>query len=259
MDTVTGSVHFSDFKVDMRTEELRKHGLKLRLPRQSFQVLVMLLQHPGELVSREELREKLWPADTFVDFDHGLNAAMNRLREALGDSTEKPRFIETLTRRGYRVVGSLTAPIEGSASRGQKREAVTLSSATSPSLVPGGATDTQPISVPKAGSQSETASKKILHGLWRNALLATVVLLIVPGGVLWRLRPQPHRYAIAVLPFKNLSSEPNSDYFSDGLTDEIMRDLSVVDGLQVKSRTSSFVFKDKPLDVHDIGKQLGAD
>ena len=83
---MSGAVHFGAFEVDLRTQELRKHGLKLRLPRQSFQVLVLLLQH--QLVSREELRERLWPADTFVDFDHGLNAAVNRLREALGDAAE---------------------------------------------------------------------------------------------------------------------------------------------------------------------------
>ncbi|HWY67775.1 MAG TPA: winged helix-turn-helix domain-containing protein [Terriglobales bacterium] len=112
MEVVSGAVHFGAFEVDLRTEELRKHGLKLRLPRQSFQVLVLLLQHPGELVSREELREKLWSAETFVDFDHGLNASVNRLREALGDSAEQPQFIETLPRRGYRFIGSITAPSE---------------------------------------------------------------------------------------------------------------------------------------------------
>src|SRR5690242_2386058 len=88
MEAVGGAVRFDAFEIDLRTEELRKHGLKLRLPRQSFEILVVLLRRPGELVSREELRERLWPADTFVDFDHGLNAAINRLREALGDAAE---------------------------------------------------------------------------------------------------------------------------------------------------------------------------
>jgi DNA-binding winged helix-turn-helix (wHTH) protein/Tol biopolymer transport system component len=97
------------FEADLRTEELRKQGQRLRLPSQSFQVLRLLLERPGELVSREELRAKLWPADTFVDFDHGLNAAVNRLREALGDSADSPRFVETLPRRGYRFIG----PVEG--------------------------------------------------------------------------------------------------------------------------------------------------
>ena len=102
--TTSRVLRFDVFEVDLRTEELRKHGLRLRLPSQSFQVLPLLLEHPGELVTREELREKLWPADTFVDFDHGVNAAVNRLREALGDSADSPRFVETLPRRGYRFI-----------------------------------------------------------------------------------------------------------------------------------------------------------
>src|SRR5712691_1379521 len=102
--TTSRVLRFDVFEVDLRTEELRKHSLRLRLPSQSYQIVMLLLEHPGELVSREELREKLWPADTFVDFDHGLNAAVNRLREALGDSADSPRFVETLPRRGYRFI-----------------------------------------------------------------------------------------------------------------------------------------------------------
>ena len=97
-------LRFGVFEVDLRTGELRRQGLRLRLPSQSFQVLALLLEHPGNLVTREELREKLWPADTFVDFDHGVNAAVNRLREALGDSADSPKFVETLPRRGYRFI-----------------------------------------------------------------------------------------------------------------------------------------------------------
>lgn len=103
-----GPVRFGAFEADVSSGELRKHGLKIKLPDQSFQVLVMLLERPRQVLTREELRKKLWPADTFVDFDHGLNNAMNRLREALGDSAEAPRFIETLPRRGYRFI----APVE---------------------------------------------------------------------------------------------------------------------------------------------------
>jgi len=112
METANSRVRFASFEVDLRSEELRKHGLRLRLPRQSFQVLVLLLQRPGEFVRREELRESLWPADTFVDFDHGLNAAVNRLRQALGDSVEEPRFIETRPRLGYRFIAPLDCPSE---------------------------------------------------------------------------------------------------------------------------------------------------
>ena len=101
-------VRFGSFEADLHTRELRKHGLKLKVQEQPFQVLAMLLARPGELVTREEIRSRLWPQDTFIDFDHGLNAAVRRLRDALNDNAETPRFVETLPRRGYRFI----APVE---------------------------------------------------------------------------------------------------------------------------------------------------
>ena len=103
-------VRFSTFEVDLQTGELRQRGQKIRLQEQPFQVLAALLERPGGVVSREELRSKLWPADTFVDFDHSLNAAIKRLRDTLGESAEKPIFIETLARRGYRFIAPIEAP-----------------------------------------------------------------------------------------------------------------------------------------------------
>ena len=97
-------VRFGAFEVDLRTGELRKNGLKIKLQDQPFRVLIILLRHTGDVVTREELRRELWPNDTFVDFDHGLNAAVRRLRDALDDSAENPRFIETLHRHGYRFI-----------------------------------------------------------------------------------------------------------------------------------------------------------
>jgi DNA-binding winged helix-turn-helix (wHTH) protein len=99
------SIRFGTFDVDLQTQELRKQGVRLRLQAQSFLILKMLLEHPGKLVTREELRAALWPSDTFVDFDTGLNAAVKRLRETLGDSADSPHLIETLPRRGYRFIG----------------------------------------------------------------------------------------------------------------------------------------------------------
>src|SRR3984885_4904174 len=102
-----GPLRFGVFEVDLRAGELRKHGLRVRLQEQPFQVLATLLEHPGEVVTREELQKKLWPADIFVDFDHGLNKAINKIREALGDSADSPRFVETVTRRGYRFLADV--------------------------------------------------------------------------------------------------------------------------------------------------------
>lgn len=108
--SVSRVICFGPFDVDLCTQELRKHGVRLQIPGQSFQILKMLLERPGSLVSREELRQALWTSDTFVDFDHGLGSAVNRLREALGDSADRPRFVETLPRRGYRFIGTITPP-----------------------------------------------------------------------------------------------------------------------------------------------------
>src|SRR5271169_3358666 len=110
------STRFDAFDVDMRSGEVRKHGIRLKLQGQPFQVLAHLMEHPGEVVTREELRQKLWPGDTFVDFDTGLNSAIKKLRDALSDSAEEPRYIETLPRRGYRFIaqvenGDLPSPV----------------------------------------------------------------------------------------------------------------------------------------------------
>jgi DNA-binding winged helix-turn-helix (wHTH) protein len=102
-------IRFSTFELNLQTAELRQQGQKIKLQEQPFQVLAALLERPGEVVTREQLRSKLWPADTFVDFDHSLNAAIRRLRDALGDSAEAPIFVETLARRGYRFI----APVDG--------------------------------------------------------------------------------------------------------------------------------------------------
>jgi Tol biopolymer transport system component/DNA-binding winged helix-turn-helix (wHTH) protein len=110
-----GVIGFGVFQVDLRTGELRRNGSKVRLQDQPFQVLAVLLEKPGEVVTREELRARLWPTDTFVDFDHGLNAAIKRLRDALGDSAENPRFVETLARRGYRFVAPVHCVTNGAA------------------------------------------------------------------------------------------------------------------------------------------------
>src|ERR1022692_818047 len=120
-------VRFSVFELDLAAGELRKNGAKLRLQEQPFQVLALLLERAGDVVTREEMRQKLWPADTFVDFDHSLNTAVNKLRETLGDSASSPRFIETLARRGYRFI----APVQNSVGTGALARPAERSSAAS--------------------------------------------------------------------------------------------------------------------------------
>ena len=115
-------VRFGIFEVDLKAGELRRRGLRVKLQEQPLQVLTALLEHPGEVVTRDELRNKLWPADTFVDFDHSLNAAIRRLRDALGESAETPVFVETVARRGYRFIGNVDMPAETSSAQPRPRQ-----------------------------------------------------------------------------------------------------------------------------------------
>ena len=148
-------LRFGQFELDLRTAEIYKEGKRIKLQEQPCQVLALLTERPGELVSREELRKKLWPNDTFVDFDHGVNIAINKLRDALGDSPEKPRFIETLPRRGYRFI----APVDA---RKTSRDAEPPTQVTS-----------SPVG--RVGSRSLT---------WRRALLPTLLALSLVVGFL---------------------------------------------------------------------------
>jgi TolB-like protein/DNA-binding winged helix-turn-helix (wHTH) protein/Tfp pilus assembly protein PilF len=240
----TFRVRFGPFEADLRSCELRKDGLRVKLQVQPFQVLAMLIQRPGEMISRTEFRKELWPADTFVDFDTSLNSAIKKLRDALSDSADEPRYIETLPRRGYRLI----VPVENvEVHRGAGGHVAT-------SFANG-----QQILEPALSAASQPTELKSHVLSWRNAAMALVVLAVLATGSWWLFRQNAGPpYTIAVLPFKNLSAEPDSDYFSDGLTDEIISDLSIIDGLQVKSRTSSFFFKDKPSNMHEVGAQLGA-
>ncbi len=162
-----GVMRFGAFEVDARTGELLKDGLRVRLPDQSFQVLLLLLEKPGELVSREALRNELWPEDTFVDFDHGLNAAVNRLREALGDSADHPKFIETLPRRGYRFIGVA----------GTHEERVPAESASA--AVGDAVAASEHVEQPPSTTKAETAARSRLRKAGRVAAVLLVALCVL--------------------------------------------------------------------------------
>jgi TolB-like protein/DNA-binding winged helix-turn-helix (wHTH) protein/Tfp pilus assembly protein PilF len=244
MGTSAGRIlRFGSFEANVRAGELRKRGLKVRLQDQPFQILVMLLERPGELVTRQEIHQKLWPADTFVGFDHGLNNAINRLREALGDSAETPRFIETLPRKGYRFIALVTGD-------GQLAEAEYPAAAATPVV------ETGPID-PRLSA--------------RPRFLVTILVLcfaLALAGMVylgWRRmragRPSPgsEYVMLAVLPFQNLSGDPSQDYFSDGLTEEVIAQLGALspDQLGVIARTTSMAYKHTSKSVEQIGSELG--
>lgn len=234
---------FGPFEADLCSGELRKHGLKIKLQDQPFQVLALLIQRPGEMISRQELRQRLWPADTFVDFDVGLNNAIKRLRAALSDEAGTPRYVETLPRRGYRLI----VPVETVETQQGAPGQDSVSSTT--------AQEAAEHTLPDRTALPDDARS---FPRWRAVAMVAAALAVLAAGLWWGFRPGIGDYKIAVLPFKNLNPEPGSDYFSDGLTDEIINNLSAIDGLEVKSQTSSFFFKDKPRNIHDVGAQLGA-
>src|SRR5215472_4898254 len=251
-------IRFGTFEVDLRAGELYKQGLKIKLQQQPFQVLALLLQHAGEVVTRDELKQTIWPAETFVDFDVGLDATIYKLRQALGDTAENPRYIETLPRRGYRFL----APVVGDHARppAGDDDHPTAELATTSKLV---AIDVRPPVRESPGKLAEISNQSTGPGLrsvasWSRKAAIVAGLIALVAAAWWLAHPNPSSNVIAVLPFKNLSPEPNSDYFSDGLTDEIISNLSMIEGLEVKSRTSSFEFKDKPRNIRKVGEQLGA-
>ncbi len=189
---------FGVFRLDSKKRELQREGLPVRIQEQPFQLLALLVQRPGEVVTREELRQKLWPEGTFVEFEDSLNTAVKKLRAVLGDSADNPRFVETIPKRGWRFI----APVKCDIGSGR--------SAT--------ATD--------AGAAADKSTSAKLS-------------------------------SIAVLPFTNLSGDPADEYFSDGISEEIINALAKLEGLRVAARTSSFSFKGRAVEIVEIARKLG--
>jgi TolB-like protein/DNA-binding winged helix-turn-helix (wHTH) protein/Flp pilus assembly protein TadD len=220
-------LRFGVFELDLRAGELRKYGMRVRLQEQPFQVLAMLLARHGEVVSREELQKKLWPADTFVDFDHGLNKAVNKIRDALGDSAESPRFVETVARRGYRFLAEVTVA-----------DAAAVHRAEPPPR--------KSVAVPP---------------VWRIGTLVLILSLII--FISWRFRarthPPPVIRSLAVLPLESLSADASEDYFADGITDELITDLAQISALRVISRTSVMAYKRARKPLPQIARELNVD
>jgi TolB-like protein/DNA-binding winged helix-turn-helix (wHTH) protein/Tfp pilus assembly protein PilF len=228
-------VRFGAFELDLQAGELRKKGVRIKLQEQPLRVLTVLLQHTGEVVSREELRSQIWPSDTFVDFDNSLNTGINKLRDALGDSADNPRFIETLPRRGYRFIGPVSS---------MRAELQRLKRQT----------DSTKIVATQASSDQTLKRRK----LW--AVLAACIAAIGLAAVgAWYLHSGSTSQidSIAVLPFTNGGGDANTEYLSDGITESLINNLAHVPQLKVKSRNLVFHYKGKDVDAQKVGSELG--
>jgi len=224
---------FGAFAVDVRTGELTNAGQRTPLRDQPLQLLLALLERPGQLVTREELTRRLWPAETFVDFDRGLNKAMNHLREALSDSADHPQFIETLPRKGYRFI----APVTLDAQDGE--------------------------TAVEAAPPARTRSRLWLPTAAAFIAAIGVAFAVDVGGVRrWiggRPAAAPHIASLAVIPLDNLSGDPEQQYFADGMTDALITDLAKIGSLRITSRTSVMRYKQTKRTIKDIGRELDVD
>ena len=237
-----GRVRFEDFELDLEAHVLHRAGAPIKLQQQPFDVLTVLLEHPGRLVSRGDLRQRIWQSNTFVDFDHSLNIAINKLRTALGDSAEHPRLIETIPRRGYRFVGSL---------------------------------ETTDLRVADGGSEADSEPDP-RRGPWHRATAITagvvgLTIAVTLGGVAIFRAPRPgqssqavaagHRIeSIAVLPLEDLSPDASkSSYFADSMTDELITSLAQLPGVRVVSRASVVPFKGQHKPLAENASALAVD
>jgi TolB-like protein/DNA-binding winged helix-turn-helix (wHTH) protein/Tfp pilus assembly protein PilF len=227
---------FGPFEADLHSGELRKNGVKVRLQAQPFQLLVMLLERPGELVTREEICQKLWSADTFVDFDRSLGVAVNKIREVLRDSAANPRYIETLPRKGFRFIAQVASVSESAQT-------------VSPTLQLDSERDADEFNWKKA------TSPKLI---WASASILLIVI-VVSGLFAWRLFRQHPIGSIAVLPLENLSAEPNQQFFADGVTDELTTNLAQIGSLRVISHTSAVACGGTRKSAREIARCLGVD
>lgn len=237
MASADHTARFGVFELDIRSGELRKSGAKIRLQEQPLQILTLLLERPGEIVTRDEICKKLWPDGTFVDFERSVNAAIVRLREALDDSADNPRFVETIPRRGYRFIAPVQGPAEDKAAAGDARVATAVH------------------------AESLRRRKR-----WYVAVAALLLLLALPiafnvNGLRQRLfgPTTPKIESIAVLPLKNLSGDPQQEYFADGMTEALITHLGKLQTLRVVSRTSVMQYRSVRRPLREIARELGVD
>jgi TolB-like protein/DNA-binding winged helix-turn-helix (wHTH) protein/Tfp pilus assembly protein PilF len=252
----TSVVRFGTYEVSLQSGEVRKSGMRIRVQQQPMKLLEILLERPGEVVSREELRGRVWTNESFGDFDQALNIAIAKLRTALDDSAENPRFIETLPKRGYRFIADVSV-IDSDPHL--KKPASSAGELPRSQEVKTG-----------AGHESQGAGLTIApvghnRRLWptRRVILALALVLSLPILAVWLFRSRGQAptgiRSLAVLPLDNLSGDASQGYFADGMTDELITDLSQISALRVISRTSVMVYKGARKSLPQIARELNVD
>jgi TolB-like protein/DNA-binding winged helix-turn-helix (wHTH) protein len=249
--TLPSLVRFANFEVDLRAGELRKDGSKIRLQEQPFLLLTVLLESAGEVVTREDLRKRLWSADTFVDFDHRMAVAVSKLRDALQDSAEKPKFVETVGRRGYRFVGQLEFP-DSLAVDSRARAGETLSS-SHPSEQ-----EELPRVAPLEPTRSRTSGRILLSAA---AFVILVGLIALPRFIHTRTAKEPSLAprSLAILPFQNLGHDSNSDFLGFSLADVLITKLSYLSSLSVRPSAAIEKYREKTIDLQRVATDLKVD
>lgn len=266
------TVRFGLFEADLDQRLLTKAGVRIKLQDQPFELLVMLLERPGELITREEIRRRLWPADTFVAFDDGLNTAVKKLRAALADVADSPRFVETVPRRGYRFLAPVTPQGLPAAIDTIDEDAKSQSTELQAPAIPGNGSAVDIGASPINGHGSSatpsdtaaTAPVSFRPGrlLWPAliivalALLLPLILFVKPS--LWKQPARAARSTIIVIPLDNLSGDPQQEYFSDGITEEITTQLARSDPerLGVIGRLTAMRYKGSHKDIAQIGREV---
>ena len=246
-------VRFGTYEVCLQSGEVRKAGLRIRVQRQPLKLLEILLEHPGEVVTREELRSRVWPNESFGDFDQALNIAMGKLRSALGDSTENPRFIETLPKRGYRFIADVSILDTGARPKRPASSAADLPGSQEKKTEPG----------PKLQGAGLAVSPQPRLWLTRRVTVALALVLSLLIFFAWLFRSGGRAPAgirsLAVLPLESLSGDASQNYFADGMTDELITDLAQISALRVISRTSVMAYKGARKPLPQIARELNVD
>jgi TolB-like protein/DNA-binding winged helix-turn-helix (wHTH) protein/Flp pilus assembly protein TadD len=266
--TPISAFRFGVFELDLKSGELRKAGISIGLPPQPFKILALLASHAGELVSREEVQQQIWGSDTFVDFDQGLNFAIKKIRGALGDDAETPRYIETLPRRGYRFIAPVEKVADGTTGVTEfpqpNHDAAPIQAHVGDAAGPGIAAASRSDEMPRTEPYTQRTHLRYTIALAVGAIVALGIVLV--GLNSSSLRPRfltgptsGQIQSIAVLPLENLSGDPAQEFFADGITDALITDMAQIGALRVISRTSVMRYKGTKKSLPEIARELNVD